>query len=63
MLHITEMYAIGAIDLDTALATIICYHGMTKNKNGQNMRRWIEDNIVLKRDAAARERAERSLYE
>ncbi len=63
MLHVAEMYAIGAIDLSSALETIRRYQGMTKHKNGYNLRRWIEDNIVLKRDSAARERAERSIYE
>jgi retron-type reverse transcriptase len=63
MKHVAEMYAIGTIDLDTALATIRCYIGLTRHKNGHSLCRWIEDNIVLRRNDAARIRAEREVCE
>lgn len=47
--HIADLYAQGVIGLDRALETTRCYIGMTKNINGYNLRRWIEDNIVFVR--------------
>ncbi|MDD2647335.1 MAG: reverse transcriptase domain-containing protein [Eubacteriales bacterium] len=47
--HVAEMYALGAIDLQSALDTISSYHGLTQHKCGYNLRRWIEENIVLQR--------------
>lgn len=47
--YIAEMYALGAITLASALDTISSYHGLTKHKSGYNLRRWIEENIVLQR--------------
>lgn len=63
MKHIEEMYAIGAIDLDSALDTIRSYIGMSQHKNGYNLRRWIEENIVLRRDSTRREQAYESIAE
>ncbi len=57
MKHIEEMYAVGAVDLDSALETIRSYIGLTQHKSGCNLRRWIEENIVLRRGNAGRERA------
>lgn len=51
LLHVAEMYAIGAIDLDSAMATRQCYFGMTEHCNGQYMRRWIADHFVLCRNS------------
>lgn len=47
--RIAEMYALGQIDLDDALQTVRSYRGMTEHCNGYNLRRWIEENIVLQR--------------
>jgi hypothetical protein len=37
MKHIEEMYAIGAIDLDSALDTIRSYIGMSQHKKGASL--------------------------
>lgn len=50
---VAEMYADGEIDFDKALASIICYVGMTKHCHGHNLLRWIEDNITLQRREGA----------
>lgn len=63
MKHIEEMYAIGAIELDSALDIIRSYIGMSQHKNGYNLRRWIEENIVLQRDSTRREQAYESISE
>lgn len=47
--HETELYALGVIDLDSALQTVRSYMGMTEHCNGYNLRRWIEENIVFSR--------------
>ena len=53
LLKVAEMYADGEIDFDKALASIICYVGMTKHCHGHNLLRWIEDNITLQRREGA----------
>jgi len=47
--HEAELYALGVIDLDSALETVNSYMGMTKHCNGYNLCRWITDNIVFAR--------------
>lgn len=47
--HVAEMYELGAIDLQSALDTVSSYHGLTRHKNGYNLRRWIEENVILQR--------------
>lgn len=49
LLHTAEMYSLGAIPLDKALEKVRCYYGMTKHCNGQYLRRWISENIILVR--------------
>lgn len=49
LLHVAEMYSLGAITLDKALEKVRSYHGMTKHINGHSLRRWIEEEIVLVR--------------
>lgn len=51
LMHVAEMYALGAIDLESALATKQCYFGMTEHCNGQYMRQWIADHFVLCRNS------------
>ena len=43
-------YACGTTSYRHAVESAICYLGMCKHCNGQNMRRWIENNFVLKRN-------------
>ncbi len=50
IIHIMQAYACGAITLASAKESIQCYMGMCKNCNGQNMRQWIVDNVILTRD-------------
>ena len=50
---VAVMYADGEIDFEKALASIICYVGMTKHCHGHNLLRWIEDNITLQRREGA----------
>lgn len=47
--YVEELYALGAIDLDSALQTVNSYMGMTEHCNGYSLRRWIEENIVFVR--------------
>lgn len=50
---IRDLYAIGAIPREKALATIDSYMGLTVHCNGHNLRRWIRDNIILERRESA----------
>ena len=47
--YIAQLYAMGLIDLDSALFTVNSYMGMTEHCSAYNLRRWIEENIVLVR--------------
>ena len=47
--HVSRLYSEGAISFDSAVDSIICYHGMTQHCNAYNLRRWIEENIFLQR--------------
>lgn len=49
LLHIADLYAAWAIDLDSAMQTIDSYFGMLEHCNGHNLKRWIAENIVLQR--------------
>lgn len=50
ILHITEAYRKGEIELDDAIVRIECYRGMTKPCRGGTMRRWMEEHVVLTRE-------------
>ncbi len=52
--HEAELYALGVIDIDSALNTVHSYFGMTKHCNGYNLRRWIAENIVFVRGGQAK---------
>jgi len=47
--HVAGLYADGAIPYDRAKDSVICYWGLAEHCNGQYIRRWIEENVVLKR--------------
>lgn len=47
--HISAAYALGALDYEKAIASVICYVGMCKHCQGFNLLRWIEENFVLER--------------
>lgn len=47
--HIMDAYAAWEIDYDQAMGSAVCYAGMCKHGNGQNLLRWIEENFVLTR--------------
>lgn len=49
LLHVAELYAVGAIDYDGAMQSINSYVGMLEHCNGYNLKRWIAENVVLKR--------------
>lgn len=55
LLHTADLYAQGAISLNSAIQTRQSYLGMTKNCNGHNMRRWIAENIEFRRENTCEE--------
>ena len=48
--HVEGLYADGLIDFASAKDSVVCYWGMAEHCNGQYIRRWIEENVVLKRN-------------
>lgn len=49
--HIERAYSRGEIELSDALSTIRSYFGLTRHKSGYNLRRWISENIVFRRES------------
>lgn len=49
LMHISELYSEGEVSLDDAVQAVNSYHGLTRNCNGYNLRRWIEENVVFSR--------------
>ena len=50
LIHIMNAFAFGAISYESAMESVICYVGMCKHCNGFNLLRWIEDNLILRRE-------------
>lgn len=50
LIHIMNAFAFGAISYESAMESVICYAGMCKHCNGFNLLRWIEDNLILRRE-------------
>lgn len=47
--HVADQYAAGEVTLEHCLQIVGSYMGLTLHKNGFNLRRWIEENIVFQR--------------